>query len=59
LGEDSAYLKRSYEKIWDRITAQENEINKLKKENKELKERLEKENKHLKGRIIRLENTLK
>jgi len=58
LDEDSAYLKRSYEKIWDKISVQEEEIKKLKKENKELKEKLEKEHKNLKGRIIRLENTL-
>jgi predicted phage-related endonuclease len=59
LDENKAYYERSLEKIWNKITSQEEEIKRLKEENQELKEKLEKENKHLKGRIIKLENTLK
>ena len=55
---DEAYWKRSYEKIWDKINTQEEELKRLKKENEDLKKQLKKENKELKGRIIRLENTL-
>ena len=56
---DMRYWKRSQEKIWNTLNDQGEEINRLRKENEELKKRLKDENKELKGRIIRLENTLK
>ena len=42
----------------DLIKEQQEEIERLKQENKNLREELKQENKELKGRIIKLENTL-
>ena len=57
--QNKAYYARSLERIQYVLDDQHDEIERLKEENKKLREELHKGNKELKGRIIRLEDTLK
>jgi flagellar motor switch protein FliM len=59
LEQNKIYYTRSLERIQDVLDSQQAEIERLKKENKKLRDELQKGNKELKGRIIRLEDTLK
>lgn len=58
LDTDKEYYRRSFDKIWESLKEQQEEIAKVKEENIKLHEQLKQENKELKGRIIRLESTL-